>query len=111
MTGFGAHYKGDVSEVVMGHETSLMIEHNEPCTWTATTDLTNPTHTEIVFAGTASGNASIFESAKAALKVPVGMLIGQKMSFHSTASGQNNFSSYYYTDMKSRLYTIIDHRS
>lgn len=109
MSGFGAHYKGDVSEVVMGHETSLMIEHNEPCTWTATTDIDNPTHTEIVFAGTASGNASIFESAKAALKVPVGMLIGQKMSFHSTASGQNNFSSYYYTDMKSRLYTIIDH--
>jgi hypothetical protein len=31
MSGFGAHYKGDVSEVVMGHETSLMIEHNEPC--------------------------------------------------------------------------------
>ena len=106
---FGAHYKGDVSEVVMGHETSLMIEHNEPCTWTATTDLTNPTHTEIVFAGTASGSASIFESAKAALKTPVGMLTGQKMSFHSTASGQNNFSSFYYTDMKSRLYTIIDH--
>jgi len=105
---FGAHFKGDVSEVVMGHETSLMIEHNEPCTWTATTD-SGRTYTEIVFAGTASGNASVFESAKAALKIPVGMLIGQKMSFHSTASGQNNFSLFYYTDMKSRLYTIIDH--
>lgn len=109
MSGFGAHYKGDVSEVVMGHETSLIIEHNEPCTWTATTDLTNPNYTEIAFAGTASGNASIFESAKAALKTPVGMLIGQKMSFHSLASAQNNFSAYYYTDVKSRLYTIVDH--
>ena len=47
---FGAHYKGDVSEVIMGHETSLMIEHSEPCTWIATTDISNPTHTEIVFA-------------------------------------------------------------
>ena len=106
---FGAHYKGDVSEVIMGHETSLMIEHSEPCTWIATTDISNPTHTEIVFAGKASGSASIFESAKATLKTPVGMLIGQKMSFHSTASGQNNFSPFYYTDLKSRLYTIIDH--
>ena len=107
---FGAHYKGDVSEVVMGHETSLMIEHNEPRTWTATTG-SDRTYTEIQFKGTTNiGNEdSIFEQQKPILKTPLGMLIGQKLSFHSTASGQNNFSSFYYTDMKSRLYTIIDH--
>ena len=108
---FGAHYKGDVSEIVMGHETSLLIEHNEPRTWTATTTESAPDYTEIQFKGTTNiGNdSSIFERQKPILKVPLGMLIGQKMTFHSTASGQNNFSSYYYTDLKSRLYTIIDH--
>ena len=25
-----SHYKGDVSEATMGHETGLYIEHNEP---------------------------------------------------------------------------------
>ena len=107
---FGAHYKGDVSEVIMGHETSLMIEHSEPRTWTATTG-SDRTYTEIQFKGTTNiGNDhSIFERQKPILKTPLGMLIGQKMSFHSTASGQNNFSPFYYTDLKSRLYTIIDH--
>ena len=111
MTGFGAHYKGDVSEVVMGHETSLFIEHNEPRTWTAVTSTSAPDFTEIQFKGTTNiGNSSsIFEQQKPILKVPLGMLIGQKLSFHSSASGQNNFSSYYYTDVKSRLYTIVDH--
>jgi len=111
MSGFGAHYKGDVSEVVMGHETSLIIEHNEPRTWTAVTSTSAPDYTEIQFKGTTDiGNASsIFEQVKAILKVPLGMLIGQKMSFHSLASAQNNFSAYYYTDVKSRLYTIVDH--
>ena len=111
MSGFGAHYKGDVSEVVMGHETSLIIEHNEPRTWTAVTSTSAPDYTEIQFKGTTDiGNASsIFEQVKPILKVPLGMLIGQKMSFHSLASGQNNFSAYYYTDVKSKLYTIVDH--
>lgn len=110
MSGFGAHYKGDVSEVIMGHETSLMIEHSEPRTWTATTG-SDRNYTEIQFKGTTDiGNHySIFEQQKPILKTPLGMLIGQKMSFHSTASGQNNFSPFYYTDLKSRLYTIIDH--
>jgi hypothetical protein len=27
MSGFGAYYKGDVSEVTIGHETGLFVEH------------------------------------------------------------------------------------
>jgi hypothetical protein len=110
VSGFGAHYKGDVSEVVMGQETSLFIEHNVPRTWTATTSSSSPDFTEIQFVGTsAAGDTSIFEPALPILKIPLGMLIGQKMTFHSSAVGTNNFSSYYYTDLNSKVYTIIDH--
>jgi len=110
MSGFGAYYKGDVSEVTMGHETGLLIEHNYPRTWRAIYDATNPDYTQIEFRGTAAqGNASLFENALPILKVPLGMLIGQKLTFHSTASGTNNFASYYNSALKSRVYTIIDH--
>jgi len=30
MGGFAAHYKGDVSEITMGHETGIYLQHNEP---------------------------------------------------------------------------------
>ena len=110
MSGFGAHYKGDVSEVTMGQETSLFIEHSKPRTWTATTSTSSPDYTEIEFRGTsAAGNTSIFEAALPILKIPLGMLIGQKITFHSSTVGTNNFSSYYYTDLNSKLYTIVDH--
>ena len=107
MSGFGAHYKGDVSEVTTGHETGLFIEHGVgPRTWTAIYDATNPDYTQIEFRGTAAqGNASLFENALPILKVPLGMLIGQKLTFHSTASGTNNFASYYNSALKSRVYT------
>jgi hypothetical protein len=36
MSGFGAYYKGDVSEVTIGHETGLFVEHGIPRTWRAT---------------------------------------------------------------------------
>ena len=110
MSGFGAHYKGDVSEVTMGQETSLFIEHSKPRTWTATTSTSSPDYTEIEFRGTgAAGATSIFEAALPILKIPLGMLIGQKITFHSSTVGTNNFSSYYYTDLNSKLYTIVDH--
>ena len=48
-----SHYKGDVSEATMGHETGLYIEHNEPLTWSATD---GADHTVITFA-TAAGAA------------------------------------------------------
>ena len=41
MGDFGAHYKGDVSEVTMGHETGLYIESGEPLTWSASPDSTS----------------------------------------------------------------------
>ena len=118
MTGFGAHYKGDVSEVTMGHETGLIIEHGEPRTFTAITAAAQE-YTTIEFRGTdtvaPSGytNSSIFEQTLPKLKVPLGMLIGQKLSFHAitpaTGSSSNNFSAHYYNSLQSKLYTIVDH--
>lgn len=110
MSGFGAHYKGDVSEVTMGHETSVVIESGQPRTWTATTLDSTRDYTTIEFRGTtAITNTSIFEQTKPILKVPLGMLIGQKMTFHAISSGENSFSAYYNTGLKSRVYTIVDH--
>ena len=110
MSGFGAHYKGDVSEISMGHETSVVIEHDQPRTWTAKTTDSTREYTTIEFRGTtAATNSSIFEQTKPILKVPLGMLIGQKLSFHSISIGNNNFSNFYNSTLKSRLYTIIDH--
>ena len=110
MSGFGAHFKGDVSEVTMGHETSLVIEHDQPRTWTAkTTDATRD-HTTIEFRGTTTiTNSSIFEQTKPILKVPLGMLIGQKLTFHAISTGNNPFSNFYNSTLKSRVYTIVDH--
>lgn len=110
MSGFGAHFKGDVSEVTMGHETSVVIEHNQPRTWTAKTTDSTRDYTTIEFRGTTTiTNSSIFEQTKPILKIPLGMLIGQKLTFHSIASGDNNFSNFYNTTLKSRMYTIVDH--
>lgn len=110
MSGFGAHYKGDVSEVTMGHETSVLVEHDQPRTWRATTSDSDRDYTTIQFRGTTSAtNSSIFEQTKPILKVPLGMLIGQKMTFHSIGTGNNNFSNFYNTTLKSRVYTIVDH--
>ena len=118
MSGFGAHYKGDVSEATMGHETGLFIEHGVgPRTWSAIYDATNPDYTQIEFrnisnmdtsSGTLYQDSSIFERILPILKVPLGMLIGQKLSFHQT-SASGNFSSFYYSALKSRVYTIVDH--
>ena len=41
MSGFGQHYKGDVSEVTMGHETGLSLQHGVPATWTAAVTVGN----------------------------------------------------------------------
>lgn len=110
MSGFGAHYKGDVSEVTMGHETSVLIEHDQPRTWRAITTDSAREFTTIQFRGTTSiGNTSIFEQTKPILKVPLGMLIGQKLTFHAASTGNNNFSAFYPSSLKSRLYTIVDH--
>lgn len=107
MSGFGAHFKGDVSEVTMGHETGLFIEHGFPRTWTATD---NVDYTTITFAGTATvSTTSIFEQQKPVLKVPLGMLIGQRLTFHNTGAGAGAFSEHYPTSFKSRTYFIVDH--
>jgi len=107
MSGFGAYYKGDVSEVTIGHETGLFVEHGIPRTWRATD---NTDYTEIQFRGTNSiGNAGIFENALPILKVPLGMLIGQKLTFHNSGAGAGNYTSHYNTSLKSRVYTIVDH--
>jgi hypothetical protein len=94
----------------MGHETSVVIEHLQPRTWTAITDDSSREFTTIEFRGTvSSGNTSIFEQTKPILKVPLGMLIGQKLTFHAISSGNNNFAAFYPSSLKSRLYTIVDH--
>ena len=103
------YYRGDLSEVTMGHECGLYIEHGEPCTWTATWASGTPDYTTITFAGTShSGNDDMFEASKPSLKVPIGMLIGTKMSFHGSAT-TGGFTDFYYTGMESRIYSIVDH--
>ena len=105
MSGFGAHYKGDVSEVTMGHETGLHLEHGQPFTWVATnyTD-----YTEIVFGGAiGSVNGTVGRhSTTGVLSVPVGMLIGTKMTFHGTSG---NFSPHYYEGLNGKIFSIVDH--
>ena len=79
MSGFGAYYKGEVSEVTMGHETGIFMEHATPAKWTATTVDSARDYTTITFsAGTSSPPLTgIFESVnQGILKVPLGMLIG-----------------------------------
>ena len=105
MSGFGAHYKGDVSEVTMGHETGLHLEHGQPLTFNATnyTD-----YTEIIFGGAVgSVNGTIGRhNTTGVLSVPVGMLIGTKLTFHG-ASG--NFAPYYYDGLNGKIFSIVDH--
>ena len=100
-------YKGDVSEVTMGHETGIHITHGDPCTWTATYSASTPDFSTITFAGSTT-NAGLFD-ATGVLQVPLGMLIGTRFSFHSTGSG--NFVNYSYTGDDSRVFTIVDHTS
>jgi|TARA_R100000482_G_scaffold60741_1_gene22246 hypothetical protein len=103
-------YKGDVSEVLMGHETGIYIQHGEPCTWSATWTASNPDYTEITFVGTShNNNNTIFENSKPILKVPLGMLIGQQLTFHKAGSSNNNFSNFYNDGFNSRVYRIVDH--
>ena len=99
-----SHYKGDVSEATMGHETGLYIEHNEPLTWSATD---GADHTVITFA-TAAGAAGSIGSNTAAgvLSVPIGMLIGTKMTFHGDTG---NFSAHYYEAVSGKIFSIVDH--
>jgi hypothetical protein len=104
----GQAYKGDVSEVLMGHETGIFIEHGEPCGFTTTYVSSTPDFNTITFTGTGSGNSTIFENAKAILKVPVGMLIGQKISFHKTADG-GGYTNHYSDGMTNKVFTIVDH--
>ena len=79
---FGAHYKGYVSEVTMGHQTGLYLECNGPLTFSASTTAGND-YTEITFAGT--GNANTDVGASGILSVPLGMLICCRMTFHGSA--------------------------
>ena len=86
---FGAHYKGDVSEVTMGHETGLYIATTEPFTWSSSTVAGND-YTEITFAGTGAATSI---GSSGVLSIPIGMLIGCKMTFHGSGG---NHSAYYY---------------
>ena len=111
MSGFGAHYKGDVSEVTMGHETGLMIQSHEPIKFKAITD-DNRNYTTIEFIDGGLTNAvdnGIFENNKPILKVPLGMLIGQKLTFHAHGSGVTAFTEFFYRPMNNLMYTIVDH--
>jgi hypothetical protein len=99
-------YKGDVSEVTMGHETGIFIEHNEPCTWTNAYSTSTPDYSTITFLGN-GGSTSIFKNGVAGqLQVPQGMLIGCRFSFHSTSG---NYTSHSYKADSSKVFTIIDH--
>jgi len=112
MGGFGAHYKGDVSEVTMGHETGIYIQSHEPYKFKAITTDGSRDYTTIEFSSAGLTNAvdnSIFENNKPILKVPLGMLIGQKLTFHSAANSANAFDAFYYKPLNNRVYTIVDH--
>ena len=104
MGGFAAHYKGDVSEVTMGHETGLYIESGQPLSWTAT-DYTD--YTEIVFAGSGATGSLGNNGTTGVLSVPVGMLIGTKLTFHGGTTG--NFTSHYYESVSGKIFTVVDH--
>ncbi len=106
MSGASQAYKGDVSEVLMGHETGIYIQHGEPCTWRTMWSADNPDYTTLFFEGTGGAN-TIFET-NPILKVPLGMLIGQTLTFHKDGS-PNNFSDFYNDGFNSRNYRIVDH--
>ena len=103
-------YKGDVSEVTMGHECGIDIAHDTPCKWTATWSPDYPDYTTITFTDVANGLGLFGNSAALTtgqLQVPLGMLIGSRMSFHSESGG--NFFGFSYKADNSRVYTIVDH--
>ena len=105
----GQAYKGDVSEVLMGHETGIFIEHAKPCHFDTTFSASTPDFNTITFTETGHNNdITIFQNAKAILKVPVGMLIGQKISFHKTAGG-GGYTDHYSDGMTNKVFTIVDH--
>ena len=106
MSGVSQAYKGDVSEVLMGHETGIYLQHGEPCTWRTIWSASNPDYTTLFFEGTGGAN-TIFET-NPILKVPLGMLIGQTLTFHKAGS-PNNFSDFYNDGFNSRNYRIVDH--
>jgi hypothetical protein len=108
----GQAYKGDVSEVLMGHETGLYIQSGQPCTWQTTWSASTPDYTTLAFkTNVGSDNVTIFESGKSILKVPLGMLIGQKLTFHpSGATGPAGIFVDFYSDgFDSKVYSIVDH--
>lgn len=117
MGGFGEHYRGDVSEVTMGHETGLYIQGGKPATFQAAISQGSDaaaTHdyTLIKFsAGSSTTDGGLFYNK--ILKVPIGMLIGLKLSFHAASlnggGGTSNFANYQYTTLNTRVYTIVDH--
>jgi len=102
--GFGIHYKGDVSEVTMGHETGLYIESGEPLTWVAT-DF--PDYTEIVFGGAGATGSLGNNGTTGILSVPIGMLVGTKLTFHGGTTG--NFTSHYYESVSGKVFSVVDH--
>ena len=105
----GQAYKGDVSEVLMGHETGIFIEHAKPCHFDTTFSASTPDFNTITFTETGHNNdITIFQNAKPILKVPVGMLIGQKISFHKTAGG-GGYTDHYSDGMTNKVFTIVDH--
>jgi hypothetical protein len=103
MGGFAAHYKGDVSEVTMGHETGIYIESGQPLGWTGT-DAAD--YTEIVFTGSGATGSLGNNGTIGVLSVPIGMLIGTKMTFHGDTG---NYSSHYYEAVSGKIFSIIDH--
>jgi len=106
----GQAYKGDVSEVLMGHETGIFIEHGQPLDFdTAAFSASTPDFNVITFANNAGNHNTISESGKAVLKVPVGMLIGQKISFHKVAGGSGNYASHHSDGFSQKVFTIVDH--
>lgn len=87
----------------MGHETGIYLEHGEPkgwtTSWSAGDDFNTITFTDI-------GGESGHFNADAILKVPTGMLVGCKMTFHGSGGAHADF---YYEKGDSRVFTIVDH--
>ena len=104
-------YKGDLSEITFGHETSLFLEHDYAgtfriiCSFDTGGNAANAPHHDLVkdtSVITFTGGAANTPVTAGILRYPNGMLVGSRLVFN--ASG--NFSADDYNST-GRIYTIV----
>lgn len=91
-------YKGDLTEVSFGHETALRLDHGYAGSFTFTAStVTAADETSVI---TLSNGASGTPVNGGILKVPIGMLVGVKVSIVGNGTGG-------FTPDDGRLFTVI----